>query len=136
MARHVCRSIAIYSKRPDGGFDNRAIVMLAPSPLTVMESVTPVTVDAGAVCGAIRQQDINEAIISVNGRTLADAEAAPLRAQITAGMASLIGKRICTSYVPDGAELVAKVSIDGTAMTAMDQKVRWVKATDGFKVAP
>lgn len=136
LARHVCRSIASYTWHPDGSYDNRAIVLLSPTPLVVMESVTPVTIDTSAVCGAIRQQDIDSAIISVNGQKLADADAAPVRAQISTAMASIIGKRICTTYVPDGQQYIAKASIDGVAQPAMDQKVLWVDATDGFEVAP
>lgn len=135
-ARHVCQSLAGYRKRADGSYDNAATVMLSPSPLVIMETMTPVTVDAGAVCGAIRTQDIDAAVISVNGQKLSDADAATARSRIATGMAALIGKRICTTYVLDGAQLVAKATIDGEAQPAMDQKVIWVAPTDGFHVGP
>jgi hypothetical protein len=135
-AKHVCQSLAGYRKRPDGSYDNAATIMLSPSPLVIMETVTPVTVDAGAVCGAIRTQDIDAAVISVNGQTLSNSDAATARSQIATGMAPLIGKRICTTYVADGAQLVAKATIDGEAQPAMDQKVIWVAPTDGFHVGP
>ena len=133
-AKHVCQSLAGYRKRPDGSYDNAATVMLSPSPLVIMETMTPVTVDAGAVCGAIRKQDIDAAVISVNGQKLSEADAAGARSRIATGMAPLIGKRICTTYVADGAQLVAKVTIDGEAQPAMDQKVIWVAPADGFRV--
>jgi hypothetical protein len=136
VAKHVCRSLAGYRKRSDGGYDNASTIMLSPSPLVVMDTVSPVTVDAGAVCGAIRQQDIDTAVISVNGQKLSDADAATARSQIATAMASLIGKRICTTYVPDGAQLVAKATVDGVAQPAFDQKVLWVAPTDGFHVGP
>jgi hypothetical protein len=136
VAKHSCQSLAGYRKRPDGSYDNAATIMLSPSPLVTMETLSPVTVDAGAVCGAIRQQDIDAAVISVNGQKLSDADAAGARSQIATGLAFLIGKRICTTYVPDGAQLVAKATIDGEAQPAMDQKVIWVAPTDGFHVGP
>jgi hypothetical protein len=135
-AKHICQSLAGYRKRPDGSYDNAATVMLSPSPLVTMETVTPVTVDAGAVCGAIRTQDIDAAVISVNGQKLSNADAAIARSRIASGMAFLIGKRICTTYVPEGAQLVAKATVDGEAQPAMDQKVIWVAPTDGFHVGP
>lgn len=135
-AKHVCQSMAGYRKRPDGSYDNAATVMLSPSPLVIMQTVTPVTVDAGAVCGAIRKQDIDAAVISVNGQTLSDTDAATARSRIATGLAFLIGKRICTTYVSDGAQLVAKATIDGEAQPAMDQKVIWVAPSDGFQVGP
>jgi len=136
VAKHVCQSLAGYRKRPDGSYDNAATIMLSPSPLVIMETETPVTIDAGAVCGAIRKQDIDTAVISVNGQKLSDTDAATARSQIATGMASLIGKRICTTYVPDGAQLIAKATIDGEAQPAMDQKVIWVAPADGFHVGP
>ncbi|MEO6218277.1 MAG: hypothetical protein ABIO86_19770 [Sphingomonas sp.] len=136
LAKHACQSLAGYRKRADGSYDNAATIMLSPSPLLIMETETPVTVDAGAVCGAIREQDIDTAVISVNGQKMSDADAVVVRSQIATGMAFLIGKRICTKYVPDGAQLIAKATIDGEAQPAMDQKVIWVAPTDGFHVGP
>ena len=136
IAKHSCRSLASYRKRPDGKFDNAATVMLMPSPLIVMETVTPVEVDAGAVCGAVRKQDIDVAGISIDGKKLAETDAVAVRGQIATAMASIIDHRICTTYVPDGAQFVAKAAIDGEAKPALDQRVIWVAPTDGYKVGP
>jgi hypothetical protein len=135
-SKHVCQSLAGYRKRADGSYDNAATVMLSPSPLVIMQTVTPVTVDAGAVCGAIQKQDIDAAVISVNGQTLSETDAATARSRIATGLAFLFGKRICTTYVPDGAQLVAKATIEGEAQPAMDQKIIWVAPSDGFHVGP
>ncbi|QNQ09094.1 hypothetical protein [Sphingomonas alpina] len=134
--RRTCRSLAAYRKRADESFDNTAIVMLSPSPLLVMETVTPVRVVSGAVCGTIRKQDIDVAVISVGGNRLGEDQVAPIRAKIAIAMSGLIDHPICTTYVTDGAMLTAKVTIDGVASPAMDQKLIWVAPTDGYKVAP
>lgn len=133
--KRTCRSLAAYRKRADGSFDNTAIVMLSPSPLVVMETVTPVRVISGAVCGAIRRQDINVAVVSVGGNKLDEDQAVPIRARIATAMSGMIDRPICTTYVSDGATLTAKVMIDGVASPAMDQKLIWVTPTDGYKVA-
>jgi hypothetical protein len=136
VVKHSCQSLAGYIKRADGTFDNKATVMLSPAPLVVMETVTQVEVDAGAVCGLVQKKDLDAAVISVNGQTLAETDAVKARAQIAVAMASVLGHRICTTYVPDGGQLRAKVALDGTALPAMDQRVIWVAPDAGYKVAP
>ncbi|MES2055695.1 MAG: hypothetical protein V4564_07150 [Pseudomonadota bacterium] len=133
--KRTCRSLAAYRKQADGSFDNTATVMLSPSPLLVMETATSVRVVSGAVCGSIRKQDIEVAVISVGGNKLSEDLAVPIRAQIAVAMSGLIDRSICTTYVSDGATLTAKVMIGGVASPAMDQKLIWVAPTDGYKVA-
>jgi hypothetical protein len=136
VAKHSCRSLAGYLKRADGNFDNRAVVMLSASPFVVMETVTPVEIDAGAVCGAIRKQDIDVATLSVDGKKLDEPYAANLRARIAAGLAPIMDHRICTTYQPDGSQFIAKAIIEGTTLPATEQKMIWVAPDAGFKVAP
>jgi hypothetical protein len=136
VAKRSCQSLASYNKRPDGKYDNKATVMLSSSPLLVMETVTIVDIDAGAVCGALRKQDIDDAVVWINGSKLAEADAAATRNQIVTSMAPLLDRRICTTYVPDGAQLLAKVTINGAPLPALDEKVIWVAPTDGYKLAP
>jgi hypothetical protein len=51
-------------------------------------------------------------------------------------MAPLMGKEICTTYVSVPGGLVAKVTIAGSYRADADQRVRWVKPSDGYQVAP
>lgn len=134
--KKTCRSIATYTERPDGMFNNTAIVLLASQPLVVMKSVAPVSIESGAICGAVRRQDIDVAAISVEGVDLSNDKAAPIRAKIADSWAPIIDHRICTTYVVSGDSIVAKASIDGVAHPAMDQEVIWVAPTDGYRVAP
>ncbi|MES1976244.1 MAG: hypothetical protein V4472_27630 [Pseudomonadota bacterium] len=136
VVRHRCQSLAGYRKRADGMFDNSAVVMLSPSPYVVMETVTPVEIDAGAVCGAIRKQDIEAAIVSVDGKKLVEPYATNLRARIAAGMKPIIDHRICTTYVPDGERFIARAVIEGSTQTTTEQTVIWVSPDAGYTVAP
>jgi len=134
VVKHSCRSLAGYRKRLDGTYDNAATVMVSAAPLVVMETVTPVEIDAGAVCGAIRKQDIDRAGISLEGRKLDESEAAGIRQLIATGLATIIDHRICTTYVPDGAGYVARATIEGTTTPPVEQKMIWVAPNDGYKV--
>src|SRR4051794_20914073 len=68
MERKTCASIGAYTRRSDGTVDNRAIVLVAPTPLVVMDTTTPTTIKAGAICGPIRASDIDAATITVDGK--------------------------------------------------------------------
>lgn len=136
-ARKTCKSMAYYAARSDGGYDNRGLVLLQATPPVVLDTVTPVTVKDGAVCGAIRAQDIAAGKLIVQGQTLPDAAAKPWLDKITASLSGVIGHEICTRYVDDGkGGLIAQASMDGQRQTDQDQAMTWVASEDGYTVAP
>jgi hypothetical protein len=99
-----------------------------------VDTVTTVEIDAGAVCGTIRKQDIDAAGISLEGQKLSESEAVGIRQLIAGGLASIIDRRICTTYVPAGSDYVAKATIEGATTPPLEQKMIWVAPTDGYKV--
>ncbi len=133
--RKVCNSMSYYTVRPDGTFDNTAVVLLAPTPVVIIQSVTPVHVANGAICGTIQTEQIAAATLTVDGKTLAPAQAAPILARLTTAMQAVIGQEICTQYIPDGQQLTAKATMNG-APQPPDQKVIWVSPNDDYRVAP
>jgi hypothetical protein len=133
--RKTCNSLAFYKAREDGTFDNTAIVLLSPSPVVVMQTVTPVTVVDGAVCGKIEADQVTSATLTVNGQALAPADAAPALARLSTAMQPIFDHQICTRYIPDGAQFTAKATLDGNPQPP-DQKVIWVSPSDGYHVAP
>lgn len=135
-ARKTCRSLASYDKRDASSYDNRAIVLISPSEPVVLETVTPVTIQAGAVCGAIRPEDIQNGKLTISGRVLSADQAAPVLSRIADAMKPIMGKRICTTYVHEKDALIAHATINGVAQPDMDQTVKWVKPSDGYSVAP
>jgi hypothetical protein len=135
-ARKTCASLALYKQNADGTYANTAIILLNKSPAVVMETITPVRIVSGAVCGSIRAEDIAAGKLTVNGHILTPEQAAPALAQISTAMAGIIGHDICTTYTDSGQGLIAKSTIDGAAQPAMDQPVKWVAPEDGYTVAP
>jgi hypothetical protein len=132
----TCASIATYTANGDGTFANGAQILLSKQPVVVMQTTTPVTIKAGAVCGAVTKASIANAGLTVNGQAVPADKAAPVLQQIAGSLGSVIDHEICTTYVPDGTGFVAKASMDGKPQPAQDQKVIWVSPSDGYTVAP
>jgi hypothetical protein len=131
-----CQSIASYRRNADGTYANTAIVLLAPSPIVTLETVTTVTIEDGAVCGFIRKTDIANGKLSISNKAVPAAQAAPLLEKVSLAMASLVDRKICTRYVPAGTGLTAKATVAGETDPIPDQAVKWVKPSDGYTVAP
>lgn len=134
--KRTCRSIASYQRRDDGTYANTAVVLLSSAGPVTLETITPVTVKAGAVCGSIRAENINAGKLRIADRLLPDSEAAPILVRIVQSMAPLINKEICTSYEQSADGLTAKATIAGVYRSDADQRVGWVQPSDGYTVAP
>jgi len=136
-AHRTCKSMAWYAARPDGGYDNRALILLQAKPVVALDMVTPVTIVDGAVCGAIRAGDIEAGKLIVDGQALPDAQAKPWLDKIVTAMSGVTGHDICTRYVDDGkGGMTAQASMDGKRQPEQDQAVLWVAPADGYTVAP
>ncbi len=134
-AAKTCRSMASYSKNPDGTWDNTAVVELSPGQPVSLETVTPVRIEDGAVCGYIRRDDVLKGKLRLSGKLIPGDKARPILEKIADGMSPLMGKEICTKYVRINNELVAKGAVEGGNDPVPDQRVKWVKPTDGYSVA-
>ena len=133
QAAKTCQSIASYKRNGDGTWANTAVVALSPRHPITLETTTPVHLDAqGAVCGQIRKDDVLTGKLAYAGQQLPGDKAAPILARIADGMAYLMGKEICTTYLADGAGMIAKATIDGQPAPMPDQKVIWIKPEDGY----
>jgi len=132
----TCASIATYTANGDGTFANGAQILLSKQPVVVMQSTTPVTIKAGAVCGAVTKDAIGNASLTVNGQAIPADKAGPVLQQIAGSLGTVIDHEICTTYVPDGAGFIAKATMDGKPQPAQDQKMIWVSPADGYVVAP
>ena len=136
-AKKTCSSMAYYAARDDGAFDNRAEVLLNKSPAVTLDMTTRVTIKDGAVCGAIRAEDIAAGKVTVGDRVMTPEEASPALNSITQALTPVIGHEICTTFVPDASgKLTAQASMDGKRQPEQDQTVLWVSPSDGYKVAP
>lgn len=134
-AKKTCRSMGAYTVQADGTILNAATTLISPSPLIVMRTTAPVQIKAGAICGVIRQDDLDGASFTYEGKALEFDGAAKLKTAIGSAMAPLIGREVCTAFTADGDALTGQVSLDGVRQPDMDQKVLWVSPSD-YSVAP
>lgn len=134
--KRTCRSMASYQRRDDGTYTNTAIVLLSSAGPVTLETTTVVILKAGAVCEAVRLNDLNAGKLRVAGRLLPDSEAVRILPRIAQSMASIIDKEICTSYEQSAEGLIAKATISGEYRPDADQRVKWVQPDDGYQVAP
>ncbi|MFA6116506.1 MAG: hypothetical protein WC729_21090 [Sphingomonas sp.] len=137
--KKTCRSLAEYRRAPDGSITNIAHILLVMSPTTVWNIESPVRIEAGAICGAIRQQDIDASDMTtvMDGTDMEDPKFHKRVDEAVEAIAKpILGRDICTRYAAEGKYLIAKISIDGVAQPAMDQKVIWVAPDAGFRVRP
>lgn len=133
----TCASTTAYTANGDGTYANASTILLAKTPAAVVvQLTTPVTIKAGAVCGALRREDVTGATVSVNGQPIPAEKAAPVLAGLAGAMGKVIGHEICTTFVPTGTGYVAKSTMDGKPQPDQDQKVVWVSPADGYTVAP
>ena len=101
-----------------------------------METVSPVYVKAGQVCGKMRERDIDTAKFTNGHDALDAAQAEQLRQQLKAALKDVLNHEICTKYVPEGDNLIAKGTVDGVPMSGKEQHVIWVSPGDLYHVAP
>lgn len=134
-AHKTCGSLSTYRDNGDGTYANIAAVLISSNPPAILQTITPVSVQAGAVCGEIKPEDITAGTLTLNGSLYAADAAAPILAKIQTAMSSLYGHQICTTYAASGKDLTATVTFDGQPHPP-DSQVRWVSPDDGYHVAP
>ena len=138
-ARKTCTSLAGYRGNANGGIENVATVLMAKNPVVTMQTVSPVEIRMGQVCGKLGRQDIETAKFTLNGRPVDEQQAAQFRAQLLMVMAAnnALDHEVCTAFVNQGGGIIAKAVIDGMpAPASADQQVMWVSPSDGYQVSP
>jgi hypothetical protein len=135
-ATKSCQSQATYQAAPRGEILSPATVLLSNSPVITMRTVTSVKIKAGQVCGAIQPADIGVAEFTVDGVPATPETSAQFRLQMLEVEKSILGKELCTAFIPQGDSLTAKIFVDGVPQPGLDQNVIWVWPTEGYKVQP
>ena len=136
QAKKTCLALAGYVFRDDGSITNNADTLLSPQPLLTMRTSSIVTIKNDAVCGVMRQEDIERADLLLNGKPLPADQAASVRAQIIPMLEKQFGVEICTSYAGSGDMVTANVTVNGKPEPGYTQNVLWVKPGAGYHVAP
>jgi hypothetical protein len=136
VATKACASIGAYARDARGVIKNTAEVLLSVEPRIVMTTVAPVEIKGAAICGVIRQLDLDTAIFALNGALADNATAAAIRRSIAPGYASVLNREVCSTEVKVADGLVAQVTIDGARRPELDQPIRWISPAEGYAVKP
>lgn len=134
VQKKTCQSIASYRLTGPGTYENIALIPVGAN--ATLETRTPVVIKGSAVCGVIRGQDTIAGTLRVGGRVIEPEKARRILDRIANAMAPLADKEICTTYVPAGTDLMAKVFIGGSYRSDHDETVKWISPTDGYTVTP
>jgi hypothetical protein len=131
-----CQALAGYRLGPDGVIYNTAVVLIAKSPIITMQTVTPVTIKDGKVCGTIEAKDIAAAQFTIKGVAATPGQTTALRQTTTDVQQRFFGHEICTAYRPVDGAWIADASMDGTPRPEMRANVTWVSPSQGYEVRP
>jgi hypothetical protein len=136
VPRKTCTSLSGYKAAPGGVISNTALVLISKHPPITMETMSPVVIKNGQVCGTVRPEDLDGAKFVFDGRPFDPRQSQSMSEQMKVGYKPLFGHEICTAYVPDGTGFLARATLDGKPMAGADQRVIWVSPGDGYRVAP
>ncbi len=136
VAAKTCQSIGGYTFQANGVIDNPAHVLISPAPVIVMHINSTVTVRNNAICGPIAAADIQRATFTVDGAAASEADTTDIRGVLTQQLAPALGQETCMTMTPDGAGFRADTSVGGVPQPQQTQRVIWVGANDGYRVAP
>ena len=132
----TCQSLGGYTVNADGVIDNAAQVLIMPSPVIVMHVTAPVVVRDNAICGPLTQADIDRTRFTIDGAPASAEDAQQIRAAMTEQLAPMLNLESCMTLTPDGDALRAETTIGGRPQPQLTQRVIWVGANDGWRVAP
>lgn len=136
VAAKTCQSIGAYLFQANGVIENPAQILIAPAPAIIINVNSPVTVRNNAICGALAATDIERASFTIDGVSANEAESAEIRSNLTRELAPIIGQESCITLAPDGDGFRADTSMGGVPQPQLTQRVIWVGANDGYRVAP
>jgi len=132
----TCRALGWYKPLGRDRYSSTSLVLLSPQGPVTLEITSEATVKKDAVCGIVLRADLEKGQLKAADHVLTPAEAAPVIEQIAQAMAPLFDKEVCSTFAPSGSGLTVKPTIAGTPRPDLDQPVKWVAPTDGYKVAP
>ncbi len=132
----TCQSLGGYTFQANGVIDNPAQVLISPSPAIVMRISNPVTVRNGAICGPLTAADIARATFTVDGAPASESDTTEIRSSLTQQLSQMFGHESCLTLTPDGDGFRASTTMNGVPQPQQTQRVIWVGANDGYRVAP
>jgi hypothetical protein len=136
VAAKTCQSLGGYTVNANGVIDNIAQVLIMPSPVIIMRVTAPVVVRDAAICGPLSQADIDRTTFTIDGAPADAEQTGEIRAAMTEQLGPMLNLESCMTLTPNGEMLRAETSIAGRPQPQLTQRVIWVGANDGYRVAP
>ena len=116
-------------------FDTEILVDTA-GPVTAMMH-SEVFVKGSEVCQTMTGEEPAGATFLSGGHQLSASETAPYLTKLSASFAPLAGHTICTQNDSSADGVVTVIgTIDGNRVPPADYPMKWVKRSDGWRVAP
>lgn len=133
----TCVSLEYYSPTGPGTYSNRAISLIEIDQSTVVDYSVPLEIRGKAVCGTVRAAHLLAGKVSSGGQPVSRQKSAVILARINKRLAAVRDKEACVEFEPvDGGMFKTKATVAGVRRPELDSPFKWVKPSDGYKVAP
>lgn len=136
VATKTCQTLGGYAFAANGAITNDAQVLISPQPAIVMRVRSPVAVRNGAICGPLSADDISRATFTIDGAAASEADTATIRGELTAQLQPMFDQESCMTLTAEGDSFRADTTVGGVPQPQQTQRVIWVGANDGYRVAP
>lgn len=135
-ASKTCSTISRYELQTDGSLLETSEVLFAPTQAISLEVKARITLKNGAICGAMLQSDLDHGIVRIGGNPIPDDKNKAVLAKLDEKFAMLFGRQTCEMLRIENGQLLKFGQMEGVDIPLPPKPVRWIAASDGFKVAP
>ena len=135
-ASKTCSTISRYELQSDGSLLETSEILFAPAQAISLEVKAHINLKGGAICGAMLKSDLDDGVVKLNGAPIPEDRNKAVLAKLDQQFAPLFGRQTCEMLRVENGQLLKFGQMDGVDTPLPPKPVRWISATDGFKVAP
>ena len=135
VATRTCRALTVAKRNPDHTWTTTVTSVADPTQPLTLEVSSVVTVRDGAVCGAVRREDVIAGRLRYFGVVVPASRALPILARLADALGPATGQEICTRFEPGEGVMIARGRITASPGPAVpDQTMIWVRPDAGYRV--
>ena len=132
----TCQALGALHPVGEGKYRSSTVALIPVDPPMTAELSAIVESKNEGLCGIISARDLASARIKRAGRPLPERQQAAIRMLYAKALAPMMNKEACTVFEDTPEGLVARTKVDGIHDAGLDQFVKWVHPTDGYRVGP
>ncbi|WP_156424769.1 hypothetical protein [Novosphingobium fuchskuhlense] len=132
----TCTTIDTYSLAADGTITDAGELMISETPLISLTTTAIVHIENGAICGTMREADLLNGKVRLNGELLPTDRNAAVVAKLVEKYGSMFGRQACETVSLIDGKLLKFGQIERVDIKLPGKPVKWVAAGDGYKVGP